>query len=63
MKNNQKNNHGNSLQKEIIDVSFLTEESNGKKNHFIEGILSPSGIKKSQWENVIPFRLLQEKVA
>ena len=50
------------IAEEIIDVSFLTEESNGKKNHFIEGIFLQAELKNRNGR-MYPISTLQREVA
>ena len=50
------------IAEEIIDVSFLTEENNGKKNHFIEGIFLQAELKNRNGR-MYPISTLQREVA
>jgi len=50
------------IAEEIIDVSFLTEESNGKKNHYIEGIFLQAELKNRNGR-MYPISTLQREVA
>ena len=50
------------IAEEIIDVSFLTEENNGKKNHFIEGIFLQAELKNRNGRKY-PISTLQREVA
>ena len=50
------------IAEEITDVSFLTEESNGKKNHFIEGIFLQAELKNRNGR-MYPISTLQREVA
>lgn len=49
------------IAEEIIDVSFLTEESNGKKNHYIEGVFLQGEIKNRNGR-MYPLATLQREV-
>jgi len=50
------------IAEEIVDVSFLTEENNGKKNHFIEGIFLQAELKNRNGR-MYPISTLQREVA
>ena len=50
------------IAEEIIDVSFLTESNNGKKNHFIEGIFLQAELKNRNGR-MYPISTLQREVA
>ncbi len=50
------------IAEEIIDVSFLTEDNNGKKNHFIEGIFLQAELKNRNGR-MYPISTLQREVA
>ena len=50
------------IAEEIIDVTFLTEENNGKKNHFIEGIFLQAELKNRNGR-MYPISTLQREVA
>jgi len=49
------------IAEEIIDVSFLTEENNGKKSHFIEGIFLQAELKNRNGR-MYPIATLQREV-
>ena len=50
------------IAEEITQVDFLTEEKNGKKSHFIEGIFLQSEITNKNGR-MYPFKTLQRAVA
>jgi Prohead core protein protease. len=50
------------IAEEITQVDFLTEEKNGKKSHFIEGIFLQSEITNKNGR-MYPFKTLQREVA
>ena len=49
------------IAEEIIDVNFLTEESNGKKSHFIEGVFL-QGELTNRNGRLYPIQTLQREV-
>ena len=50
------------IAEELTDVKFLTEEKEGKKNYFIEGIFLQSEIANKNGR-MYPFKTLQREVA
>ena len=50
------------IAEEITNVEFLTEEKNGKKSHYIEGIFLQGEIKNRNGR-MYPLHLLQQEVA
>ena len=50
------------IAEELTEVKFLSEEKNGKKNYFIEGIFLQSEIANKNGR-MYPFRTLQREVA
>ena len=50
------------IAEEITQVDFITEEKNGKKSHFIEGIFLQSEITNKNGR-MYPFKTLQREVA
>ena len=50
------------IAEEIVDVQFVTEESNGKKSHFIEGVFLQSDIRNRNGR-LYPFDTLNREVS
>ena len=50
------------IAEELTEVKFLTEEKEGKKNYFIEGIFLQSEIANKNGR-MYPFKTLQREVA
>ena len=59
---NQKSNPMKLIAEEIVDVQFVTEESNGKKSHFIEGVFLQSDIRNRNGR-LYPFDTLNREVS
>ena len=49
------------IAEEITEVNFLSEEKNGKKSHFIEGVFLQSEVKNRNGR-VYPFKVLDNEV-
>ena len=50
------------ISEEIVDVEFITEESSGKKSHFIEGVFLQSDIRNRNGR-MYPFDTLNREVS
>jgi len=50
------------ISEEIVDVQFITEESSGKKSHFIEGVFLQSDIRNRNGR-MYPFDTLNREVS
>lgn len=50
------------ISEEIVDIQFITEDSNGKKNHFIEGVFLQSDIKNRNGR-MYPYDTLDREVS
>ena len=50
------------ISEEIIDVQFITEDSSGKKSHFIEGVFLQSDIRNRNGR-MYPFDTLDREVS
>ena len=62
MPNLQRNQKMRLIAEEIVQVEFLSEEKNGKKSHFIEGVFLQSEIKNKNGR-VYPQGVLAREVA
>lgn len=52
---------GKLIREEVADVAFLTEENNGKKEHFITGVFMQAE-KKNKNGRIYPLHILREEV-
>tara|TARA_Y100000004_G_scaffold24522_1_gene24703 strand:+ start:3537 stop:4190 length:654 start_codon:yes stop_codon:yes gene_type:complete len=50
------------ISEEIVDVQFITEDTNGKKSHFIEGVFLQSDIRNRNGR-MYPFDTLDREVS
>ena len=50
------------ISEEIVDVQFITEDANGKKSHFIEGVFLQSDIRNRNGR-MYPFDTLDREVS
>ena len=50
------------ISEEIVDIQFITEDSNGKMNHFIEGVFLQSDIKNRNGR-MYPYDTLDREVS